>query len=416
MRYLQHLIFILVLIFPLTGYSQSIYSSVGPGDITLPSTVRTAGMGVSGVALTDLRQISLINPALWYKPNLTGMSTKILSGQYKNADGGLTNRLAFDGFTFHFPVGTSAGVALGFAPYSNVGYNFRRTSQEIIPGVHSADTLNYSLKTTGSGGIGGTFLGFGIQFSRRIAFGAAINMLIGEINVDHNMVISHPTTYSSREVLRQSNIFGSTLILGGTFSQIAQSTDNFGIRVEIPLSLTVNQENKFYTGISSAEVVTDAKDGLSWPFQMGVGYSFQLRPQWTTVFETNIWSPGSNLNIFSPGQNQYTLGNGYELGIGLEYTGDVNSNQWWNRLAYRTGLQWQQYLVESETGNHPAGMRWLGGIGLPYGQGANRLDLAVYYGQRSGVKPGDPVEKQIGFQIGISVSELWFQGGIRNNY
>ncbi|MEJ2051606.1 MAG: hypothetical protein P8Y60_17540 [Calditrichota bacterium] len=173
---------ILILLIPIGLQSQSVYSRVGVGEITLPQSSRTAGLGIYGVATEDYNQISLINPASWYMPRLTAITMKVYSNRYSSSSGGRTEHFGFDGFNFHFPIGQSIGFGLGYTPYSNVRYDFARTDSILIAGSGSENYLQYNLLQQGRGGVGGNFVGLGVKLSDHVAVGAAFNFLFGEIH------------------------------------------------------------------------------------------------------------------------------------------------------------------------------------------------------------------------------------------
>jgi len=402
-------IWMLILLFvPLGVRAQSIYSRVGVGDITLPQSSRAQGLGMYGIATADYNQISLINPANWYLPRLTAITMKVNSSRYTNSLGGMTDQFGFDGFNFHFPVGQSIGFGLGFAPYSTVRYDFARTDSVPIAGTGTGENIRYNLHQQGRGGVGGNFIGLGVRVSDHVSLGAAFSFLIGEISTRRTLEVTS-ASYLSRRVLSSTHIYGDNMVLGLYLSNIFREQEHLGFRTEIPLSLLVRREDDYYTGNPVQTEFTN----LLWPWEFGVGYETQIRNRWIAVAEGNMWMSEKDLSILSLHQTGYTQKNGLEIGVGVERRPDFSVPGWGDHLSWRLGMNWRQYLTADPAGNHTTGMKWVGGVGVPFGRGplgpgTDRLDISLFYLRRAPADASDPVESAIGLQLGFTVSEVWF--------
>lgn len=408
---------LLAFIIPGIVSSQSIYSSVGFGEANLPATIRAAGMASSGIAVTDLNEISLINPALWYQADLTGLSTRIKSDQYYQHGQLRSTRFAFNAFNFHFPLGQKIGVALGFAPYSHVRYSYMRDNiSTSLSGFNSLDSISYGLEQTGDGGVGGYFLGFGWQLNRHIAVGTAVSQLVGQIIVDRTLTFDYPDNYLNRNLSNKSNISGVNWIVGLSYRHLIKEGDNLSLRAEIPLNMVVSRDITYQTGASTTQYDSRRYTDYSWPLQVGAGYSIPIGRRWLALTEFYLWDPKtSQLNLAYSGQLPYIQDRGYQLNLGVEYGSNFRADNWWSRLAYRTGLSWRKYTIAEVNGNHAYGLQWTGGLGIPFSGGKNRIDLSVYYGERTGINTGNLSEQIVGFKIGVTLGELWFRSGRRPN-
>ncbi len=387
---------------------QSIYSRVGVGNIVLPQTARTQGLAVAGVAVSDFNEISIINPAGWYLPRLTAVTTKISSSRSVNSAGGTNDYFGFTGFNFHFPIGQSLGIGLGFAPYSIVDYDFARNARVPLSGDLAGDTLEYSLQQQGSGGVGGTFIGFGWRLSEHLSVGAAVSFLMGEITVRRTLEVL-TGEYLSRRVLSTTNIYGQNVVAGVSYRNLIWERDNLGLRAEVPLSLLVNREDDYFVG----EPETTRFTNLLWPWQFGIGYEVRLNQRWLAVMEGNFWRSEHDLSRISLTNTAYHQKDGIQVGAGIERRSNFNMEGWWNKLAWRTGVRWRQFLETEVEGNYSNGFRWEGGVGIlfgrgPLGPGTNRLDVSFFYDHRLSSGSNNPVETITGIQVGFTVSEIWF--------
>jgi len=408
----RHLHTVLLVFLGLTllpvAQGQSIHSRVGVGNMVLPQTARTQGLGVAGVAVTDYNEISLINPAGWYLPRLTAVTTKISSSRATTSLGGTNDYFGFEGFNFHFPIGRSVGIGVGFAPYSIVNYEFARNARAALPGSFAGDTLEYSLQQQGSGGIGGSFIGFGWRVTDHLAFGAATSFLVGEITVRRTLEVT-TGDYLSRRVLSRTNIYGQNVIAGASYRNLIREGDNLGVRVEIPLSLLVKREDDYSVG----DPETTNFGNLLWPWQFGFGYEIRLGQQWLAVTEGHYWRAEHDLSRVSLTNSAYHQNDGMQVGAGVERRANFNMDGWWNKLAWRAGVRWRQFLESDAAGNHSYGFRWVGGIGIPFGRGplgpgTNRLDVSFFYDHRMSADSTNPTETITGIQLGFTVSEIWF--------
>lgn len=403
----------LFILMPWVISAQSMYSSIGLGDLALPASNRAAGLGVQGVAVPDFQEISVINPAFWHQLEFTGITTRIQSTKLTNSAGGLNYRSAFDGFNFHFPMGDVVGIAFGFAPLSHVSYDFARSGHKQFPDVSGAvDTVEYNVDLSGSGGVGGNFFGLGWQVNKRLSLGLAYNLLIGQIESRRTLDFVDGN-YAPRVIASSKNIYGGNMIFGAAYSNVIRKSDNIGVRVEIPVSMTIRSEESLNNNVTNSDQVSEEIEDVRWPLQMSVGYQTQLSGRWLAVSEVSLWSPSEGADKFLD-NNDFSMSNGLKIGAGIEYASAYDADQWWQQLAWRAGFSWRQYMETDTQGNQPTRAYVVTGMGVPFGDAANRLDFSVHYGQRNGFTANDPVETDIGFSIGITVSELWFNGGVRN--
>jgi len=411
---IRRLIFIgTVILLPWIVLAQSMYSSIGFGDVILPSTSRADGLGVHGVAIPDYQEISIINPAFWHQLEFTGITTRIQSTKLTNSAGGLNYHSAFNGFNFHFPVGDVIGIAFGFAPLSHVNYDFERTGQKVFSDMGGdADTVQYNVDLKGTGGVGGNFFGLGWKVTNHLSLGVAYNILIGQIENRRTLEFTDQN-YSSRYIAASENVYGGNLILGFAYSNLLRKSDNIGFRIEVPISLKVLTEDALYNSVTAPDRTTEELTGLKWPLQMSIGYQTHLTGRWLAVSEFNLWSPASDLEKIT-GDSNFSWSDGLKVGAGIEYASDYSAETWWKTFAWRAGFSLRQYMETDQQSNQPMSTRAMIGMGIPFGDAANRLDLSMQYGRRNGFVENDPVETEISFAIGITVSELWFNGGVRN--
>jgi hypothetical protein len=293
-----------------------------------------------------------------------------------------------------------------------VGYNFEREgNQSVLSSTSFADTVRYSSTQTGTGGVGAGFAGVGWLITNKLSIGASISVLIGQIDVTQRFQVTEPDDYISRSISSVSNVYGSNVVLGASYRSLFRENDNLGFRAEIPLSLLIRREDDYLTGAVDTTEISD----LLWPYQFSAGYTLSVTSRWRTAIEASYWLPEDDLTGYVFDSKQFDLTSALRIGLGMEYRFSLDPDSWWDRLSWRTGIRYNQFLESTAAGEQPSGIEWVGGVGVPFNQGMNRLDLSFFVGQRSGPTDAFIDETRAGVQIGITVSEPWFRGGIRNN-
>ncbi|MCB0668663.1 MAG: hypothetical protein KDC80_22715, partial [Saprospiraceae bacterium] len=126
------------------------------------------------------------------------------------------------------------------------------------------------------------------------------------------------------------------------------------------------------------------------------------------------WLMGANVTFlngkgYENDLSDYSLGNGINVGLGMQYTPDVTSfNSYWKRVMYRAGFEFgtDPRVVNGE---QIKVFSLNGGIGLPVvvSRQVSFINLGLYYGNHGGSIPIK--ENVLGFRIGVTLNNnLWF--------
>jgi len=397
-----------ILVISSVSFGQSIYSRIGVGEIRLPQSARAQGMGVVGIASVDYNEISLINPATWHYPRLTGLTTKLYTGRYTNSAGAISDHLGFEGFNFHFPVGETIGVGLGFTPYSVVRYQFKRDEAMTLPDDGTATSLQYSYTQNGQGGVGANYIGVGFQLTENLSLGMAFTLLSGEISVQRRIDFDEDD-YLSRGVYSTTTVNGKNIVAGVSYRNLFVAGDNLGVRAEIPLSLSITREDEYFT----EDLTVTEYDDFLWPWHFGVGYQTQFLERWIGIIDGGIWRSPDDLSVITLRGTDYSQEDGMRLGLGVERQPDFDRVGWLDRVSWRAGLTLQELLFTTSSGKHIYDVRLVSGIGIPVGSGplgpgTDRFDFNLFYNYRATPGGDAPNESLFGVEIGFTVSEIWF--------
>ena len=142
--------------------TNSPYTRFGLGDLSDQVFTSNAAMGGVGNALRSNRHINPINPASYTSVDSlsfmfdVGFSMKSCNYEENNIRSNARNS-SFDYLAIQFRLHPRVGMAIGFTPFSTVGYNFNSTSY-----ASNSITVSVTNTTTGDGGTNVIFGGLGL--------------------------------------------------------------------------------------------------------------------------------------------------------------------------------------------------------------------------------------------------------------
>lgn len=188
------------------------YSAYGLGDILLSGQVPSAMMGGTGIAYTEPFSILAGNPASYAAARYVG-GEGLLRPVFQGSWRGLSVRQEsadahtyrsdgqFMGLGLAVPFGKGRwGLALGIAPFSDVGYDLKETAV--------VDNALVSYEYTGSGGLNHVFAGLGRvlwqekpdstgHLGGRLAVGANFDFIFGSIEQTRKAAYPRSQAYTS---------------------------------------------------------------------------------------------------------------------------------------------------------------------------------------------------------------------------
>ncbi|MCF0187746.1 MAG: hypothetical protein HUJ98_14815, partial [Bacteroidaceae bacterium] len=205
-----------------TGISSPV-SRYGFGELSDMTLGKTVAMGGASIGLRSGQEINIANPASYSAVDsltfLLDAGVTLQNTNYSNGVTRLNNKNAhFDHVVMQFRAFRKVGVALGFAPYSRVGYSFDQL-QEPISDIYDDVTPAFAYK--GEGGISKAFLGIGWNPIAGLSIGANGEYLFGDIT--HTIT----NAYSNTNVLTNARSYTANI---STFNV------NLGIQYELPIS------------------------------------------------------------------------------------------------------------------------------------------------------------------------------------
>jgi hypothetical protein len=406
---------ILILTFALTstmafaGSGGSIYSLIGIGDLRYLPNVRSAGMGYAGYAITSPYTLNTLSPATWGKIDRARIEASMLYEGFHSSNATTSRFLAradVSSAMLAIPVSVAHGIVIGagFTPFSKVDYDTYSSGSYITP----ADTMNYSLRYTGSGGISKGQLGLSYSPTRSISLGGCVNYLFGTMQ---RSVIMTPrvSTYNPGTQNEENTMNGPTFTLAvmlDSLENVAPFLRPFSIGLVATTRGTLTSTHRFvYTFIDQRDTSNEDTNIMTVPASFGIGIAYHPSDRWLFALDYN--SQGWAAMEYR-GQTPTGIRNAWMVGAGVERLPAREAGvPMLDRLAYRLGFNYQSTYY-SPGGNNVNAWAITGGLGLPVSSDA-RLNLAIEYGSRGTTSNGLIQDRILRFSASLSISEQWFQ-------
>ena len=159
------------------------YTRYGFGQLSAMETSTTKGMGGTGIGVHNSNQINMLNPASYAAVDTltflldVGMSLSNTKMMENGVKANLRNT-TFDYIALQFRLIPRLGFTLGMTPYSNIGYSFSGSRQDL------GDEENALISTNahyGTGGLRRVSAGLGYAPIKGLSIGANFSYLYGDI-------------------------------------------------------------------------------------------------------------------------------------------------------------------------------------------------------------------------------------------
>lgn len=407
--------------------TNSPYSQYGLGKLADQSQSASRGMNGVGIAIREHNQVNTINPASYSSiDSLTFIFDIGMSLQKTNfKEGGRSlnaNNANFEYVVGAFRAWKHVGMAFGFLPYSNVGYNYSQVTDldgYTIPSTTSS-VVTQTNTFSGSGGLRKAFIGIGIEPLRNLSIGANANYLWGNINNIITSSYSDPYIKSfvkSYETSTKSFMFN----IGGSY------TLNIGKGDKVTAAATVTPRVQLSDDPFCDIITANAQDGVvdttkyvahnagEIPIEFGAGLSYKGH-RGLLIGADYTYLRGSEVGV-----KDFIDKNGarvestdkfldrHKVNLGAQYCRNEYSRSYADRVMYRFGASYATPYVKINGKDGPTEIAVSAGIGLPITNMYNNrsiLNLSVKWMQtnaKSFVR-----ENCFMINIGMTFNERWF--------
>ena len=389
--------------------TNSPYTRYGLGELSDQAFAHNAAMGGIGYALRSSEQINVMNPASYSAVDSLsfmfdiGMGLK--SSNYQE-NGYKTNakNASFDYLAMQFRLHPRVGFAVGFTPYSNVGYKFSRTSD-----IENSDDVTLTNTFYGDGGLQQIFGGIGFKILDNLSIGANVGYLYGEIDYQTLATLSNggdqTTTYNNISINSYIANFGLQ------YTQKLSKTDKvtlglvYGLRHD--LKSTETKGIQVTDGSSYSELTEETiKDSYGIPSTFGAGLTWQHKQNLTVGADYTLQQFE---NVKYDNSTDFYK-NRTRIGAGIEYMPSLYGRNYLSRIRYRAGAYYSSSYMKLPEYDGPKEWGVSAGFGLPLHLFQRNTVLSIT-GQYVRVLPsvkGMLSENRFVLKLGLTFNEHWF--------
>lgn len=376
------------------------YTRYGFGQLAAMETSTTKGMGGTGIGVHNSNQINMLNPASYASVDTltflldVGMSLNNTKMTENEAKANLHNA-TFDYIAIQFRLIPRLGFTLGMTPYSNIGYNFSSTKQEL---GDEESTLRLTNAHYGTGGLRRINAGLGYTPIKGLSVGANFSYLYGDIA---HVVYTQFSDSNIPTTTKQYNAEISTYIAEfGIQYQANVEKHRFTIGAIYQPGHMIDDKPSIIVNSTSQETTQ-----LSIPTKYGIGFSFYYDDRLTAAADYSM-EKYSTVEFFgSKGVDRH------RASAGVEYIPEHITRNLFRRTRYRAGIHYAtaHYTIEGKPGPTEYGATI--GVGLPIMNRWNGKNIINISGQYIHLRPHTPgmiTESSFRLNIGLSFNETWF--------
>lgn len=395
--------------------TESPFSLYGLGVREFPASVQTLGFGGVNMGYRSRKTINFYNPASYpYQDSLQLLfefSGSVGYAQYDYPDGAVRRKPTggMGHVAIKFPVTRWLGVAVGFSPLTQVGYDITRYEQDVKL-VSAIGRLRYHHR--GHGGTNQAFVGIGGAPSKYFSLGLNAHYVFGSL--DHGQDFYVPSnqlyaqySYEDRYVLRGVMLRGAVqavipcdtlqrhrVVVGASVDYVPWLQAQR--RTEATLEYVGTSQQLMHNALR-------ATVKLRLPLRYVVGAMYEspiLQAGFDVAYEP--WSSFEMLAMPQPRQA------GFEVRAGVQYTPNpVSLRSYAERVQYRLGGYYER-LPMLLGGRSVYNLGATVGVGLPFGYRQSVFHAAFVVGTRRGVGKIFASELYCSLHVGVSFNDFWF--------
>lgn len=409
----------LFLVSSVVAWSQSSinspYTRYGLGDMFDQVFTNNAAMGGVGYALRTNEHINPMNPASYtsvdslsfmFDIGMTLKSSNFKEGAYKS---NATNS-SFDYIAMQFRLHPRLGMAIGYTPFSTVGYNFDR--EKDIDGSEVTITNNHY----GDGTLRQVFAGLGLKIFNNLSVGANISYLYGTL--DYQTTASLSNGGDSRIIYNEVDVSSYNANFGLQYTQRLNKNNSLTLGLAYTLGHVLNSKDisgDQVTDNSSYVVdnVETTEDSYGIPHMFGGGLAWKYKNNLIVEADYTLqkWEGVKYANSTDMYNNRTKIAVGFEL-LPREF-----GRHFLTKIKYRAGFYYSSPYIKTPLEDPQSawvdGPKEYGvslGFGFPLSQYQRNSILSIT-GQYVRVTPSVNEllsENRFVIKIGLTFNERWF--------
>ncbi|MCQ2204619.1 MAG: hypothetical protein MJZ15_09285 [Bacteroidales bacterium] len=383
------------------------YSMFGVGLPVVREDATAAGMGHASVALAPSEWVNVSNPAgLSNLDSLTFYFNFQMKGFYDKLTNANEQQSVYsaniDGITMAFRITKWWGSAIGYAPYSSVGYNL--SDEQFITGTGE----RYKIQYTGSGGLSRAYWNHSISlWKKHIVLGAGVGALWGSFNKKETALfatLNGENIYNTKKYTCNNLFFEygiqfnfdigqNNFRIGGVFNDKRYMRTSYDHIVSNDLGANLFFDNT--TAIEEFAVPRSVTGGIAYTRK-----KFTL----TGDYKYSEWGSLQNVKF---GEN-VRYADCWSAGGGFEYRAGEPDDPFYKRMRYRLGYY---YSTENMVVHHNRFDEFgvTAGLTVPLGRYRNALVISYEHVTRGAAANGLVKEKLKSLKVALNIRETWFK-------
>lgn len=382
--------------------TNSPYTRYGLGDLQNKGFVNNAAMGGIGYALRNSYHINMTNPAAFSSVDSLsfmfdiGMSLKNSNFTENNIHNNAKNS-SFDYIAMQFRLHPRIGIAVGFTPFSNVGYNFNITTPVEGDSETTATNLFY-----GDGGLQQITAGLGFKILDNLSIGFNAGYLFGTL--DYQTGVTFSTTSDPTYIYNRLKVKSYTADLGIQYTHSINEDDQIAIGAVYNIGHTLNSTYNKGVQITNTQVYETSQNAFSIPNSFGIGVAYNKKKNLTIGLDYTLqkWSKAKY-------ENQY---NAYKdrskIAVGAEYLPDIYGRSYLQRIRYRIGAHYSNAYLKLPQYNGPSEYGISAGFGFPVFSSNSIINLTGEYVRVQPSVSHALSENRFVIKLGLTLNETWF--------
>ncbi len=408
-RFIFWIIFCLLSTIPALAQNStsSPYSIYGVGIIEPKEDTNAAGMGHTGIALAPHDWVNVANPAgICQLDSLAFYFNVQVKTFYSYQKSGREHQYVYstniDGITAGFRCTRWMCMALGYNPYSTVGYNMNL--DRYIIGTND----KYDAQFSGNGGLSQAYIMMAFTAFHHLTLAGDISMLWGKITNLETAVFSG--TIAGEDIYNEKKYTMNNLFyeFGLQYDfNIGKNNFRLGGIFNMKTHLLSSYDHWVYNDIDS-ELFFDDVTPLNSDFYVPLAFGFGLTylRNWLTFSVDYKQSNWSDVPI-SKFRETAKYRDSFVLCAGLQVAPGKFGDPFYKRIVYRLGYSYTKDYLNLR-GVNLNNFKITAGLNIPLGRWTNAIALAYEFMQRGTTYNGMVEEKHHSIKIGINIMERWF--------
>ena len=407
--------------------SNSSYSRFGLGLLADQSQGYNRSMGGVGQGLRSGNRINKLNPASYSAVDSLSFLFDVGMGLQRTRmkQGGThqaANNTSFDYVIAGYRLRKSLGMAVGFVPYTNIGYTFSHTTEVTKDPLLSQD-VTQTQSFSGSGGLHEAFLGLGWQPVMGLSVGFNAGFLWGDIEHITAQSFSEggveSSNYSSLATYYNAALRTWRADIGVQYRRILNSTNRLTVGATVGIGHKIGNPATLVRISQDGDTATlSASKAFQLPmtYSLGVGWEWSERllvaadvtmEQWKNCTTPQVRYEGAEMKYVAA-EGEYL--NRWRVAAGAEYVPGRYDASYLRRINYRFGMSYSTPYLKVNGLDGPSELNVTAGVGLPIFNVSSRsfVNVGVQWTYRHASAASLITENVIRLNLGLTFHEAWF--------